>query len=198
MNTRGTDIALVAIMEQLSSCDHCASQLPLGPRPIFQLHPDARILIASQAPGRIAHESGVPFEDPSGRRLRSWMGVDRDVFYDPAKVAILPMAACYPGKGDGGDLPPLAECAPRWRDRVLEQLTGLRLILVIGRHAQQWHLGIGTEPIASVVARWRDFPERYFPLPHPSPRNNQWLRSHSWFETEVVPQLRRRVQESLE
>jgi uracil-DNA glycosylase len=188
---------LAELSRRLRRCRHCEGELAAGPRPIFQLHPEARILIASQAPGSIAHASGVPFEDPSGRRLRAWMGLDRDTFYDARQVAILPMAACYPGKGRGGDLPPPADCARLWRKQVLAQLPALRLTLAIGRHAQQWHLHTGDEPLSDVVARWREFLPHYFPLPHPSPRNNVWLSRHAWFEDEVVPALQSRVSDCL-
>src|SRR6056297_958642 len=127
------------VLAQARACRACEAVLPLGPRPILQAHPKARILIASQAPGRIAHQSGIPFHDPSGRRLRVWMGVDEKTFYDPQRVAIVPMGFCYPGRGSGGDLPPRPECAPLWREAVLDLLDDIRLTLVIGSHAQRWH-----------------------------------------------------------
>ncbi len=171
--------------------------LPAGPRPILQAHPDARILIASQAPGRIAHESGVPFQDPSGRRLRDWLGLDETTFYDPRAVAILPMGFCYPGRGAGGDAPPRPECAPLWRREFLEKLQNLRLTLVIGRHAQAWHLPPPVRSVTEHARAWLDQPGDVIPIPHPSPRNNAWLRRHPWFEHDLVPALRASVARAL-
>jgi uracil-DNA glycosylase len=196
--SRGFD----ALLDELLGCRRCAEALPLGPRPIVQLHPEARVLIASQAPGRIAHERGVPFQDPSGRRLRTWMGVDEVTFYDPRCIAILPMGFCYPGAGPGGDAPPRPECAPFWRRPVLDALAGIRLTLLIGRHAQDGHLP--TRPSSVAAAVQRGFAgdaaeqEAVLCLPHPSPRNNRWLARHPWFERELVPQLRDRVAAALD
>ncbi|WP_240956286.1 uracil-DNA glycosylase family protein [Wenzhouxiangella sp. XN79A] len=165
----------------------------MGPRPVFQVHPTARILIASQAPGRIAHESGIPFQDPSGRRLRHWTGLDEKTFYDPRLVAILPMGLCYPGRAVGGDAPPRPECAPLWRTEFLERMSNIALTLVIGRHAQAWHLPGPVRSVAERARDWLDDPGPVIPLPHPSPRNNAWLERNPWFEDHVVPLLRRRV-----
>jgi uracil-DNA glycosylase len=168
--------------------------LPHAPRPVLQLDPRATILIAGQAPGRKVHESGVPFQDASGERLREWMGIDGPTFYDPRKVAILPMGFCYPGTGQSGDLPPRPECAPAWRAQLLALLVNVELTLVIGRHAQAWHLEARGRPtVTDTVKAWREFWPRQLPLPHPSPRNNIWLRRNAWFQTDVLPQLRRRV-----
>ena len=168
----------------------------MGPRPILQIHPDSRILVASQAPGRIAHESGVPFLDPSGRRLRDWMGLNEETFYEARNVAILPMGFCYPGRGSGGDLPPRPECAPLWQRQFLARLDRIRLTLVIGRHAQKWHLG-EPESVARAARRWMENGGSVVPLPHPSPRNNAWLQRNAWFERDLVPHLRIRVAEAL-
>lgn len=167
----------------------------MGARPIFQAHPDARILIASQAPGRIAHESGIPFQDPSGRRLRDWMGLNEATFYDPRRVAIVPMGFCYPGRGQGGDLPPPPECAPLWRQAFLDRLKRIHLTLVIGAHAQRWHGVSGT--VANAARCWLDMPEPIIPLPHPSPRNNAWLARNPWFDREMLPRLREHVNQAL-
>jgi uracil-DNA glycosylase len=163
---------------------------------VLQADAGARILIAGQAPGRRVHESGIAFDDPSGERLRGWMGVDRVTFYDPRRIAILPMGFCFPGTGSSGDLPPRPECADRWRMRLLEALPRVALTLVLGHHAQAWHLGCG-EGVTELVRRWRDFGPAALPLPHPSPRNNRWLKSNPWFEAEVIPVLRDRVSKLL-
>ena len=167
----------------------------MGPRPIVQAHPDARILVASQAPGRIAHESGVPFLDPSGRRLRDWMGVDEATFYDARRIAIVPMGLCYPGRGRSGDLPPRPECAPLWRQAFLNRLERIRLTLVIGVHAQRWHGVSGS--VADAARGWLDAPATVIPLPHPSPRNNVWLARNPWFKDEMLPKLRQHVSQAL-
>lgn len=184
---------LEALLAEVRGCALCAPHLPLGPRPVLQAAPGARILVAGQAPGRRVHESGVPFDDPSGHRLREWMGVDRDTFYDPVQVAILPMGFCYPGTGASGDLPPRPECAPAWRRRLLELLPSVELTLVLGRYAQDWHLGAPGRGVTDAVAHWREGWPSLLPLPHPSPRNNRWLKANPWFEEEVLPALRARV-----
>ena len=188
---------LPTLLAQVRECTICAPRLSLGPRPVLQAHEDSRVLIAGQAPGRRVHASGVPFDDPSGDRLREWMGVDRETFYDPRSVAILPMGFCYPGSGRSGDLPPRAECAPAWRAQLLARLPKLRLTLVLGAYAQAWHLPDVDTTVTDTVARWRDFLPAIIPLPHPSPRNRIWLRRNPWFEEEVLPVLRERVRQSL-
>ena len=184
--------SLDVLLVEIRRCDLCVEHLPLGPRPIVQAGRGARILIAGQAPGRRVHESGVPFDDPSGERLRSWMGVTSAQFYDPELVAIAPMGFCFPGTGTGGDLPPRPECAPAWRERLLAELTGVELTLVIGKYAHAYHLGAGSS-VTETVASWRDRWPVVVPLPHPSPRNNRWLRANPWFDTELLPELRKRV-----
>ncbi|MFT3857179.1 MAG: uracil-DNA glycosylase family protein [Aquabacterium sp.] len=189
---------LSAWLAQVRGCTLCADHLPLGPRPVLQLHASARILISAQAPGRKVHETGVPFDDASGERLRNWMGVDRSVFYDARRVAILPMAFCYPGKGLSGDLPPRSECAAHWRVPLLAQLRALRLTLVIGQYAQAYHLpGSASSSLTEVVRHWRELGPAVMALPHPSPRNNPWLKRHPWFEAEVLPALREAVHAAL-
>jgi uracil-DNA glycosylase len=161
---------------------------------VLQFHPQAQILIAGQAPGRKVHECGVPFQDPSGERLRDWLGIDSAVFYDPRRIALLPMGFCYPGTGKSGDLPPRPECALAWRAKLLARLTAVRLTLVIGQYAQAWHLGKASkQTLTETVLAWREYWPQIVPLPHPSPRNNLWLKKNPWFERELVPQLRRRV-----
>ena len=184
------------LVAQVRACRLCEDHLPLEPRPIFQLDPRARILIVGQAPGRKAHERGVPFDDPSGDRLREWMGIDRKTFYDPEMVAILPMGLCFPGKGESGDLPPRKECAPAWRARLLSHLPAIELTLVIGRYALDWHLpDRSSASVTDAVLAWRKYWPRIFPTPHPSPRNQRWLRSNAWFEREALPKLRKRIRE---
>lgn len=185
------------LLLRVRACTLCTPHLPHGPRPVVQLHPEARILIAGQAPGRRVHESGVPFADPSGDRLRDWLGLGREQFYDPTVLAILPMGFCYPGTGTSGDLPPRPECAPAWREELLEHLSAVQLTLVIGRYALDWHLGAGSRTVTDVVRNWRDRWPDLLPLPHPSPRNQRWMKKNPWFEEEVLPALRERVAELL-
>jgi len=188
---------LQRLLPQLRTCTACGPHLPLGAKPIFQLDRRAPILIASQAPGRIAHEKGRPFDDVSGDRLRAWLGVSRETFYDPACFAILPMGMCFPGTGASGDLPPRPECATLWRQRLLDALPKVRLTLAIGQYALAWHLQRKAS-VDELVNGWREGLARgLLPLPHPSPRNQRWLRDRPWFEAEVLPALRQAVTEAL-
>ncbi len=185
---------LSALAEEARACTLCAPYLPLGPRPVFQLGATARILVASQAPGVRAHNTGTPFNDPSGNRLRTWMGVSREVFYDAAHIAILPMGFCYPGTGAAGDFPPRPECASTWRSRLLTQLPDLQLILAIGQYAQVWHLGTRRKStLTATVAAWEEYWPHMLVLPHPSPRNNRWLQRNPWFEENIVPMVQQRI-----
>lgn len=186
-----------SLLNEVRACTICESHLPAGPRPILQIHPDARLLIAGQAPGRKVHESGTPFDDASGNRLRDWIGISRDVFYNPKFIAILPMGFCYPGTGKSGDLPPRPECAPAWREQLLHHLPQLQLTLVIGAYAHAYHLSGAKGTLTETVQNWRNFRPDVVPLPHPSPRNNVWLRRNPWFEEELLPWLRQRVQTAL-
>ncbi len=161
------------------------------------MHASARILVAAQAPGRKVHASGLPFDDASGERLRDWLGVTRETFYDPTQLAILPMGFCYPGTGKSGDLPPRLECAPAWRAKLLAHLPQLELSLVIGQYAQAYHLPGKHASLTALVHDWRAFWPRTVPLPHPSPRNNIWLKRNPWFGEELLPALRGRVAEVL-
>ena len=174
----------------MKRCTLCAD-LPLGPRPVFQIDRRARILIASQAPGRKAHASGIPFDDPSGERLRQWLGVDRATFYDPAAFAIVPMGLCYPGTGPQGDLAPRPLCARNWRAQLLSRLPRLELTLAIGRHAIRWHLPKEHKAVLASMVREAHGPT--IALPHPSPRNNRWFKANPWFEDETLPKLRARI-----
>lgn len=187
-------VKVYALLDEVRACRLCAPHLPDAPRPILQIDPRARILIAGQAPGLRAHVSGIPFEDASGQRLREWMGVSREAFYDAARISILPMAFCYPGRGRSGDLPPRAECAATWRTRLLAAMPRLQLTLVIGQYAQEYHLrGSRAATLTETVRAWRRHGPALLPLPHPSPRNTPWLRANPWFERELLPDLRARV-----
>lgn len=188
--------SLVKVLNEVSACVLCAEHLPLGPRPVIQVNPLARILIASQAPGRKVHETGVPFNDASGDRLRFWLGISREVFYNAKQVAILPMGFCYPGTGKSGDMPPRPECTVAWREALLSHLQNVQLTLVIGQYAQAYHLPSNTS-VTETVRAWRTHWPHTVPLPHPSPRNNLWLKRNPWFEEELIPVLQTRVSELL-
>ncbi len=183
-------VSYASLLAEVRSCTLCAPHLPHGVRPVLQLHPDARVLIASQAPGRRVHESGVPFADASGERLRDWMGVTRETFYDPRQVAILPMGFCFPGSMKSGDLRPRPECALAWRSQLLDQLRKLEVTLVIGQYAQAYHLAERPRSVTGAVSAWRTSWPTLVPMPHPSPRNSRWLRRNPWFEVELLPALR--------
>lgn len=193
---------LEGLLPDIRDCRLCrdapeGKPLPHEPRPVLQASATARLAIFGQAPGVRVHASGRPFTDPSGVRLRQWLGLDEETFYDAARVAVVPMGFCFPGlDAKGGDLPPRKECAPRWRARVMAQLTQVRTAVLVGSYAQAWHLG-ARAGVTGTVARWRDFAPRYFPAPHPSWRNNYWLKKNSWFEAELIPALRSAVQEAL-
>ena len=192
-------MSLDRLMRDVRACTACVD-LPLGPRPVLQIAKSARLLIVGQAPGRKVHESGVPWDDASGERLRHWMGIDQAAFYDEASVAIMPIGFCYPGRNAGsGDKPPRPECAPRWQARLLEHLSEIRLTLLVGHHAQRFYLranGKGT--MTDTVRSFRQFAPKYVPLPHPSWRSTIWMRRNPWFEAKVLPGLRRSVRSVLE
>ena len=181
------------LVTEVKSCSICKNKLPAGVRPVFQLHPKAQILIAGQAPGRKVHESGIPFDDASGNRLREWLGINHEIFYNPEKVAILPMGFCYPGTGKNGDLPPRPECEPAWREQLLQQLPNLKITLVLGKYAQKYHFEKESASLTELVKSWKQYWPSVVPLPHPSPRNNIWLSKNQWFETELLPKLQKRI-----
>ncbi len=195
----GLPVATALLLQQVRACTLCAPHLPLGVRPVLQVHPAARILVVGQAPGIRVHNSGIPFDDASGDRLRAWMGITRDVFYEPTLMAIVPMGFCYPGTGKSGDLPPRTECAPRWRQQVLEQLPHIALTLVIGQYAQAWHLpkSARNNTVTGTVEHWQEFAPGVIPLPHPSPRNNIWLQRNPWFAETLLPELKKLVAQAL-
>ena len=178
------------LLERARACTVCAEHLPLGPNPIFRIHPACRIALISQAPGRLAHVHDVAWDDPSGRRLREWLGVTAEEFYDTTTFAVLPIGLCYPGKGKGGDLPPRPECAPLWQDPLLALMPDLRLKILIGAYAQAHYLGDRRgRTLTDTVRAYRRYLPEFFPIPHPSPRNGIYLRRNPWFEADNVPHL---------
>ena len=186
------------LLKRIRGCDHCKGHLPLGPRPVLVAHPQAKLAIVGQAPGLRVHNSGIPWDDPSGKQLRKWLGIGDEVFYDPYKVAIIPMGFCYPGKGTGGDLPPRPECAPMWHPALLDQMKQIRLTILIGRFAQGYYLGNAKKTnLTETVRSFKEYLPYYFPLPHPSPRNRFWLSQNRWFEKEVLPELSLSVQQAV-
>jgi uracil-DNA glycosylase len=180
---------------EIRACRLCAVTLPLGPNPIVRLSTSARVCIIGQAPGTKVHYSGIPWNDRSGDRLREWLGLDRENFYDVSKIAIMPMGFCYPGRDShGGDLPPRPECAPAWHGRVLALMPQVELTLLVGSHAQKRYLETNhRRTMTETVAAWRDHLPQFLPLPHPSWRNTAWLKANPWFTTDLVPKLRRRI-----
>ena len=191
----GKHSTLDALLAAVRDCRACERHLPLGPRPVLSAGEGARILIVGQAPGARVHATGVPWDDASGERLRAWMRVDREVFYDESLVAIIPMGYCYPGRGKGGDLPPRPECAQLWLDHLLAKLPRVELTLLIGLHAQRHFLGKHRKAtLTETLRKWREYAPRYLPLPHPSPRNTPWFQRNSWFERQLLPVLRARVE----
>ena len=187
---------LDALLAEIRACRAC--DLPHEPRPVVRVRADARILIAGQAPGRLVHETGLPWNDPSGDRLRNWMGLDRDAFYDERNVAVAAMGFCFPGTVNGADLPPRKACAPLWRPLLLPLLKGVRLTLLVGGYAQKWHLGKQAKPtLTETVAAWREYGPGVIPLPHPSWRNTAWLKRNPWFDAELAPMLRQCVSSAL-
>jgi uracil-DNA glycosylase len=185
---------LEGLLTAVRQCRACEKQLPLGPRPVLRASAAARILVVGQAPGVRVHASGTPWDDPSGERLRTWMGLDTDRFYDESQIAIIPMGYCYPGRGNSGDLPPHRECAALWLDHLLAKLPQIELTLLIGLHAQRHFLGNRRKrSLTETVKAWRDFAPEYLPLPHPSARNTPWFKRNPWFEQELLPVLHERI-----
>jgi uracil-DNA glycosylase len=186
--------ALDRLLREVRACTVCEAHLPYPPKPIVRAGSSARLLIVGQAPGRRVHETGIPWNDPSGDRLRDWMQVSRDVFYDESRIAIIPTGFCYPGKGPSGDLPPRPECAPLWHPRLRAALPNIRLTLLIGSYAQAYYLGRDQrKTLTETVRHWRDYQPAFIPLPHPSPRNLAWFKRNPWFAEEVLPLLREEI-----
>lgn len=189
------DVGFAELLHRIRQCTLCAEVLPLGPRPVLQASPSARLLIVGQAPGRRVHDTGLPFNDRSGDRLREWLGIDRATFYDARLVALVPMGFCYPGTTAAGDAPPRPECAPAWREQLLPRLQQVRLTVAAGRFAHAYHLR-SRASVAQTVRRWRETGD-VIPVPHPSPRNQGWLQRNPWFAEELLPELRVRVRQAL-
>lgn len=177
------------------ACTLCSKFLPLGPLPVFSIHPNSKILIVGQAPGTKVHATGIPWNDASGNELRRWLGVDREQFYDPQIFGIMPMGFCYPGRGNGGDMPPRPECAPTWHARMRAEMPEVKLTLLIGQYAQKYYLGNSRKKtLTETVRNYEMYLPDFMPLVHPSPRNLMWRRRNSWFEEDVVPKLQEQVQ----
>jgi uracil-DNA glycosylase len=187
--------ALTALLAEIRTCRICHDSLTEGANPVLNAASGAKILVAGQAPGIRVHKTGIPWNDPSGERLRDWLGVDADTFYDPSQFAIVPMGFCFPGTEKGkGDLPPRPECRATWHDRLMTMLPEVELTLCIGQYAIDYHLGARKQrTLTETVAAWQGFMPRHLPLPHPSGRNNIWLKRNPWFQTDVLPVLRKRV-----
>jgi len=185
---------LHTLLTEVRACQLCAEHLPFEPKPVLRASETARLLIVSQAPGKKVHATGIPWNDPSGDRLRDWLQMDKTQFYDTSRIAIIPMGLCYPGKGKSGDLPPRPECAPHWHQRLLACIPNIQLTLLIGQYAQHYYLKGRTEAnLTKTVESWENYLPDFFPLPHPSPRNRLWLKRNAWFEEKVIPALRQQV-----
>lgn len=190
--------SLSELLDAVRACRICEPYLPLGPNPVLRAKSTARILLVGQAPGTRVHETGIPWNDASGDRLRMWLDMDKTAFYDDSRLAILPMGFCYPGKGKSGDLPPRPECAEHWRARLHAQLPNVELTVLIGQYAIQYYLkDKAKENLTETVRAYRDFAPEFFPLVHPSPRNQIWLRKNEWFERDLIPELRQAVRRFL-
>lgn len=192
------------LLRQIRACDVCAKDLPLGPRPVLNFHPESKVLIVGQAPGTKVHKTGLPWNDPSGDRLRSWMDISQEEFYDVSKYAIVPMGYCYPGKGKSGDLPPRKECEELWLEKILASVSNVELVLVIGQYAHAYYIEDREKTLTETVRAWKRYTKksknqkyRVFPLPHPSPRNYHWLQKNPWFEKELIPDLRKALKQVL-
>ena len=185
------------LLSEIKDCKRCVDYLPHDPKPVLQCNSKAKILIAGQAPGRKVHESGIPFNDASGDRLRQWMGISKTIFYS-SRIAILPMAFCFPGTGKSGDIAPRSECAQVWRKKLLDKLNDIELTIILGKYAMDYHIGAKHNSLTSMVHSWKELLPDKIILPHPSPRNNIWLSKNRWFDKEVIPVLQHRVKELLE
>jgi len=182
------------LLANIRACEICKEHLPLGPRPIATGHPDAKVVIIGQAPGTKVHQSGIPWDDASGNQLRKWLEVSKEEFYDTTKIAIVPMGFCYPGKGKSGDLPPRPECAPQWHEALLSHMPNIELVILIGMYSQKYYLQEAAQKtLTETVRNYKEYLPKYFVLPHPSPRNRFWLTKNPWFDTEVLPKLRKRM-----
>jgi len=187
------------LIEEASVCSLCKEFLPLGPRPVFSIHPESKILLIGQAPGTKVHNSGIPWDDESGRELRRWLGVDETQFYDPKIFGILPMGFCYPGRGKGGDMPPRSECAPQWHAKLREKMPQIQLTILIGQYAQKYYLQEDRKrTLTDTVRAYEEYLPEFLPLVHPSPRNRIWQRRNPWFEAEIVPRLQHIISHAID
>ncbi|TXH66374.1 MAG: uracil-DNA glycosylase family protein [Lysobacteraceae bacterium] len=194
-----SDQPLDTLLQEIRACRLCEAQLPLGPRPVLRASATARLLIVGQAPGAKVHASGTPWDDASGKRLREWLRMDKDAFYDTRRIAIVPMGFCYPGRQGSGDAPPRPECRASWHPRLIPLLQNIGLTLLIGQYAQAYFLGSARKAtLTETVRAWTAYAPKYVPLPHPSPRNIGWFKANPWFENKTLPALRARVTEALE
>ncbi|WP_439152525.1 uracil-DNA glycosylase family protein [Winogradskyella sp.] len=184
------------LLNEISNCTICKSHLPLGPNPIVSTHKNSKIILLSQAPGRIAHQKNKAWDDPSGRKLREWLGVDEDQFYNAENFAILPIGFCYPGKAKTGDLPPRPECAPQWHNQLLDKMESVELIILIGAYSQHYYLK-DKKSLTERVGNYKTYLPKYFPIPHPSPTNRFWRSKNPWFEELVVGELQEKIEELL-
>lgn len=190
---------LDVLLASIRACRACEAHLPLGPRPVLRASTSARLMIVGQAPGTRVHASGIPWDDASGRRLRDWLGLDAETFYDERRIAIVPMGFCYPGRAGSGDAPPRPECRATWHGRLVPLLPDVGLTLLVGQYAQAYFLGDRRRAtLTDTVRAWREYAPSYVPMPHPSPRNVAWFKANPWFETDVVPMLRQRVADLLD
>jgi len=186
------------LLHDIRQCTLCSKQLQLGPRPIVSGHPESKIAIIGQAPGTKVHNSGIPWDDASGKQLRKWLDVSDQDFYDEKKFAIVPMGFCYPGKGKSGDLPPRTECAPQWHEKLFNKMPNLELVILIGMYAQKYYLKHDVQKtLTETVANFKNYLPKYFVLPHPSPRNRFWLAKNPWFNDDVLPELKTKIKEVL-
>lgn len=184
------------LLADIKQCTLCLPYLEHGVNPVVAAHPQSKIAIIGQAPGSVVHRTGIPWDDQSGERLRSWLGVDKTTFYNPQYLALIPMGFCYPGKGKSGDLAPRKECAPLWHEQLMEKMQHLELIVLIGQYAQNYYLGKRKQrTLTETVKQFKNYLPEFLPLPHPSPRNNIWLKKNSWFETDVLPTLKQKIQQ---
>lgn len=187
------------LLTDIRNCEVCTEHLPFGPRPVVTAHSKARIAIIGQAPGMKVHQSGIPWDDPSGKKLREWLGISENQFYDESLMALVPMGFCYPGKGNSGDLPPRSECAPLWHEALLHKMPDLKLVILIGTYAQNYYLdGKKKTNLTETVRSFQNYLPRYFPLPHPSPRNRFWLSKNPWFQLDVLPVLKKMTDDLLD
>lgn len=195
---RGPLLPMNELLQQIKNCTVCAQQLKDGVNPILAASPNSKLIIIGQAPGRMVHQTGIPWNDKSGDNLRSWLGIDKATFYNTKSIALVPMGFCYPGAGKTGDLPPRPECAPLWHEKLLAFMPNAQLVLLIGQYAQKYYLGeTAKSSLTETVQNFKNYLPNYFPLPHPSPRNNIWMAKNEWFGQTVLTELKDRVQNLL-